>query len=125
MTSSRHPEDLQLLAFAGVEAEVDEAAIDRTIDEHVATCDECQAFLAEVWSGGLDKDLAEPVVRYLRFEQFLMEVAKLAMDVAGGMGKAAGVYLGGAEEQPSSGAGRGEGKGGPEGPGSSAGAEDE
>ncbi len=84
-------QDDQLRAFA---AGVDESVI----DEHVATCDECQEFLARLWDGALDTDLAEPVVKAIRLELFLLDVAKLFADVLGDMGRAGKVYLGGAEE---------------------------
>ena len=101
MTRSCHVRDDELRAFAAADPSQvgDSAAADAAIDEHVAGCDECQAFLAELWSGGLVTDLVDPVVRYLRFEEFLIEAAKLAVDVTAGMGKAVGVYLGGAGEQ--------------------------
>ncbi len=83
--------DEQLQAFA---AGTDE----RVIDEHVATCDECQEFLALLWDGGLDHDLAEPVVEAIRLELFLLDVAKLFMGVAGDAARAAKVYLGGMDE---------------------------
>lgn len=82
--------DRQLVEFA------QGRAVD--IDEHVATCEECQDFLAELWSGGLDHDLAEPVIKAIRLELWVMEIAKAAFDIAGRMGKAAQTYLGGAEE---------------------------
>ncbi len=85
--------DEQLRAFA---AGTDE----RVIDEHVATCDECQEFLALLWDGGLDTDLAEPVVEAIRLELFLIDVAKLFAGVLGDVGRAAKVYLGGADESP-------------------------
>ena len=83
--------DEQLVAFAAGE-EFD-------LDEHVATCDECQDFLEELWTGGLDTDLAEPVVNTIRIELFLIDVAKMFGDIVGGMGKAAQVYLLGVEDE--------------------------
>lgn len=62
--------------------------IETTLDEHVATCDECQAFLAELWIGEAPHDLAEPVLRQIRFEEFLIAAAKLGLDVASAMGQA-------------------------------------
>lgn len=58
------------------------------LDEHVAGCDECQAFLDELWSGRLAKDLTEPVMQSIRFELFLMEAAKLAGGAAADLGRA-------------------------------------
>ncbi len=82
--------DEQLLAFAEGEA--------FDLDEHVAGCDDCQEFLATLWDGGLDHDLSEPVVQAIRFELFMIDVARLMADVMGDMGRAAKVYFGGAEE---------------------------
>ncbi len=77
--------DEQLLAFA--------TGDEFDLDEHVAGCEECQDFLAELWWGELDVDLAQPVVKTIRFELFLIEVAKMFGDIAAGMGKATQVYL--------------------------------
>ncbi len=88
--------DDQLRAFA---AGTDE----RVIDEHVATCDECQEFLALVWDGSLDTDLAEPVVEAIRLELFLIDVAKLFAGMIGDMGRAAKVFLGGVDDAGASG----------------------
>lgn len=85
MNRSCHVEDRQLVAFAGGEP-VD-------IDEHVGTCDECQDFLAELWSGGLDHDLSEPVVKAIRLELWVMEIARAAFDIGELMGRAAGTFL--------------------------------
>ena len=44
-------QDDRLIDFAdGVEFDLD-------FDEHVAGCDECQAFVAELWEGELGRDL--------------------------------------------------------------------
>lgn len=51
------------------------------IDAHVASCDECQAFLAQVWDGELETDLVEPVLRVVELERFLLEVAKLGSGI--------------------------------------------
>ncbi len=91
MTRSCTIRDEQLRAFAT-------GADERLIDEHVATCDECQEFLALLWDGGLDADLAEPVVEAIRLELFLIDVAKLFAGILGDAGKAVKVYLGGADE---------------------------
>ncbi len=82
--------DRQLVAFA--------QGAPGDIDEHVATCEECQDFLAELWSGGLEHDLSEPVIKAIRLELWIMEIAKAAFDIAGRMGKAAQTYIGGADE---------------------------
>lgn len=61
---------------------------DETLEEHVATCDECQSFLADLWIGESPRDLSAPVMRIVRFDEFLVAAAKLGVDVAGAMGKA-------------------------------------
>lgn len=66
--------------------------IDESLDEHVAGCDECQAFLAELWIGELDHDLSDPVMRQIRLEQFLADVARLGLDIASGMAEGAVEY---------------------------------
>ena len=76
--------DEQLFAFVD--------GIDVSLDEHVAGCDECQAFLAELWAGELRRDLSDPVLRQIRFEQFMADVAKLGLGIAARMGKAAVTY---------------------------------
>ena len=78
-------QDEQLLAFA--------TGDEFDLDEHVAGCEECQDFLEELWTGGLETDLTEPVVKTIRLELFLIEVAKLFGDIAVDMGRAARVYL--------------------------------
>ncbi len=66
--------------------------IEPDLERHVATCDECQEFLAELWIGELQTDLATPVLKQIRFDEFLREIGQLAMEVAGAMGKAAIAY---------------------------------
>lgn len=63
--------------------------IEETLDEHVAGCDECQAFLAELWIGEAPHDLREPVLRQIRFEEFLIDAARLGLDVLSAMARAA------------------------------------
>jgi len=77
--------DEELIAFAGGE-EFD-------LDEHVDGCDQCQDFLAELWVGGLDHDLVEPVVQMIRLELFLMEAAKLGGGIVADMMQALITYL--------------------------------
>ena len=77
--------DEELIAFAG--------GIEFDLDEHVATCDQCQDFLAELWDGGLDHDLVEPVVAAIRLELFLMDAAKLGSGIVADMMKAIVTYL--------------------------------
>lgn len=74
------------MLFAFVDGEQD------TLDRHVAGCDECQAFLAELWTGELHRDLREPVMRAIRFDEFLVSVTRLGVDIAAAMGRAAMVY---------------------------------
>ena len=77
--------DEQLIAFAG--------GVEFDLDEHVATCDQCQDFLAELWDGGLDRDLVEPVVQMIRLELFLIEAAKLGSGIVADMLQALITYL--------------------------------
>ena len=87
MTRSCEVLDDRLMAFAdGVDLDLD-------FDEHVAGCDECQAFLAELWEGGLDHDLVEPIVAMIRLELFLIEAAKLASGVVADMFQALARYI--------------------------------
>lgn len=62
------------------------------LDEHVATCDECQSFLAELWQGELTEDLAEPVMARIRLAEFVADVAKLGFDIAAAMGRGIMTY---------------------------------
>ena len=62
------------------------------LETHVASCDECQEFLAELWIGELRMDLATPVLRQIRFDEFLREVGQLTGDVIGAMGRALAEY---------------------------------
>lgn len=71
--------------------------VDVSLDDHVAGCDECQAFLAELWQGELTHDLAEPVMERIRVGEFLSDVAQLGFDVAAAMGRAIITYGPGAE----------------------------
>ncbi len=84
-----HTSDDRLFAFVdGVEPD---------LEGHVATCDECQEFLAELWIGELQTDLRTPVLRQIRFDEFLRELGHLTADVAGAMGKALVEYGPGAD----------------------------
>lgn len=75
-----HTSDDRLFAFVD--------GIEPDLETHVATCDECQEFLAELWIGELQTDLTTPVLRQIRFDEFLREVGQLTIDVAGAMGRA-------------------------------------
>lgn len=80
--------DIQRIDFAEGE--------DNSIDEHVLTCDECQAFLAELWEGQLTTDLSEPVMRVVGLEEFLIAVIKEGGGILARIGEALRVYgLGG------------------------------
>jgi hypothetical protein len=84
--------DEELRAFAGgADVHVSGPVVD--LDEHVATCDACQTFLAEVWDGGLDHDLANDVLEYLRLEQYLMDVVATGSGLAARMAQAVLAYL--------------------------------
>ena len=63
--------------------------LDESLDEHVAGCDECQAFLADLWAGELAHDITGPVMRQIRFEKFMAELARFGLGVAADMGKGA------------------------------------
>ncbi len=71
--------------------------IEPDLEGHVVTCDDCQEFLAEVWIGELQTDLATPVLKQIRFDEFLREIGQLTMDVAGAMGRAVLEYGPGTE----------------------------
>lgn len=77
--------DEQLVAFA--------AGVDFDLDAHVVTCEQCQDFLAELWDGGLDHDLVEPVVAAIRLELFLLDAARLGSGIVADMLQALMRYL--------------------------------
>jgi len=70
---------------------------DQSLDEHVASCDECQGFLAELWQGELTQDLTEPVMQRIRLAEFVADVARFGLDVASAMGRAVVTYGPGVE----------------------------
>jgi hypothetical protein len=74
-------------------------------DDSVADTDPGPAHLAELWEGELQADLAEPVIRQIRFDEFLREVVSMGTDIALRMGSAAAQYsIGGdAEDSPAPG----------------------
>ena len=72
--------------------------LDESLDDHVAGCDECQAFLAELWQGELPQDLSEPVMERIRLAEFVANVAKFGADVAAAMGRAIVEYSPAPEE---------------------------
>jgi len=73
--------------------------VEAAVDEHVAECDECQAFLAEVWQGTLHHDLSEPVVRILEMERLLIDIARLGSGILAEFARALLRYgPGGSEE---------------------------
>lgn len=76
--------DIQRIDFA--------EGIDDSIDEHVLTCDQCQAFLAELWDGQLDTDLSEPVMRVVGLEEFVIAVIKEGGGILARIGEALRVY---------------------------------
>lgn len=73
--------------------------IETDLETHVASCDHCQEFLAELWVGELQTDLSDSVLRQIRFDEFLRQVGKLTLDVAGAMGRAL-VEFGPGREDP-------------------------
>lgn len=72
--------------------------LDESLDDHVADCDECQAFLAELWQGELTQDLSEPVMERIRLAEFVANVARFGADVAAAMGRAILEYSPGVDE---------------------------
>ena len=84
-----HTTDERLFAFVD--------GIEPDMETHVAECDECQEFLAELWIGELRTDLTTPVLRQIRFDEFLREVGQLTADVIGALGKALVEYGPGAD----------------------------
>ncbi len=90
MRDCRTPDD-RLFAFVD--------GIEPDLESHVATCDECQEFLAELWIGELRTDLRAPVLRQIRFHEFVRHLGHLAAEVAGAMGKALVEYGPGADSK--------------------------
>ena len=76
--------DIQRIDFAEGE--------DNSIDEHVLTCDACQAFLADLWEGQLANDLSEPVMRVVGLEEFVIAVIKEGGGILARIGEALRVY---------------------------------
>lgn len=76
--------DVQRIDFA--------EGIDDSIDEHVMTCDNCQAFLADLWQGELQTDLSEPVMRVVGLEEFVIAVLKEGGGILARIGEALRVY---------------------------------
>ena len=87
-------DDAVLYDFADGVAVADPGIVVREadIDAHVAGCDECQAFLAELWDGDLETDLVEPVLRVVELERFLLDVAKLGTGIVAELIEAAKRY---------------------------------
>jgi hypothetical protein len=54
--------------------------------------------LAELWQGELERDLAAPVIKQIRFDQFVREIVALGSDVAFRMAEAAIEYTVGRDE---------------------------
>ena len=76
--------DIQRVDFA--------EGVDDSIDDHVMNCDECQAFLAELWDGQLQTDLSEPVMRVVGLEEFVIAVIKEGGGILARIGEALRVY---------------------------------
>jgi len=55
--------------------------------------------LAALYEGELDADLTEPVIRQVRFDQFVREVVSLGADIAVRMGSAAVQYSVGRDDE--------------------------
>ena len=54
--------------------------------------------LAELWQGELERDLTEPVIKRIRFDQFVREIVALGSDVAFRLAEAAVEYTVGRDE---------------------------
>ncbi len=78
MRECRTPDEM-LFAFVD--------GLDESLDDHVATCDECQQFLAELWQGELATDLTEPIMQRIRLAEFIARVARFGIDVVAAMGR--------------------------------------
>jgi hypothetical protein len=83
--------DIQRIDFA--------EGLDNSIDEHVMTCDRCQAFLAELWEGQLERDLTEPVMRMVGLEEFFIAVIKEGGGILARIARALRVYGMGEESE--------------------------
>ena len=83
--------DVQRIDFA--------EGVDDSIDDHVLTCDQCQAFLAELWDGQLESDLSEPVMRVVGLEEFMIAVIKEGGGILARIGEALRVYGMGGESK--------------------------
>lgn len=55
--------------------------------------------LAVIYEGELEEDLSEPVIRQIRFDQFVREVVSLSADIAVRMGSAAVEYSVGRDDE--------------------------
>jgi hypothetical protein len=89
MRACRTPDE-RLFAFVD--------GLDTDLDAHVAECDHCQEFLAELWVGELRTDLSDSVLRRIRFDLFLRQLGHLTADVAAAMGRALVEYGPGYDE---------------------------
>jgi hypothetical protein len=88
MRDCRTPDDVLFAFVDGAEP---------GLEEHVASCDECQEFLAELWIGELKTDLRTPVLRQIRFDEFVRQTGRLTLDVMAAMGRAMLAYGPGAD----------------------------
>jgi len=68
-------------------------------DEGTSDTEPGRAHLAEFWGGELDTDLAEPVIRQIRFDQFVREVVSMGTGIAIRMGTAALEYSVGSDDE--------------------------
>ena len=83
--------DVQRIDFA--------EGIDDSIDEHVLTCDQCQAFLAEMCEGKLANDLSEPLMREVGLEEFFFAEINEGGGILARIGEALRVYGMGEEDK--------------------------
>ncbi len=74
-------------------------------DESVADTAPGPAPLAVIYEGQLENDLADPVIRQIRFDQFVRAVVSMGVDIAARMGSAALEYSVGSDETADAGDG--------------------
>lgn len=85
MTRSCVVTDDQLVSFADGESS--------DIEDHIFTCDECQADLALLWEDLLEVNVAEPVLRAIRIDWLVSGMLSTGVGVASRITTAAVHYL--------------------------------
>jgi hypothetical protein len=82
--------DEQLLAFAD--------GVISDIEDHVFTCEHCQADLALMWEDALDINVAGPVVQAVRLDWLIGGILSTGMGVASRIAQGFAHYLTGRTE---------------------------